>query len=123
MTRVALTCFVVALSTSFAVDVANAADKPDFSRDVLPILSENCFKCHGPDGNERQAGLRLDQEDAVFAELESGAKAVVRGKSGESELVARITSSDPDLKMPPVDSGKKLNKQQIQVIIFTARLK
>ncbi|MBM84231.1 MAG: hypothetical protein CMJ78_27060 [Planctomycetaceae bacterium] len=116
MTRVIRCCFVVTVFVGLTSSSSIAADKPDFSRDVLPILSENCFKCHGPDGNERKAGLRLDQEDAVFAELDSGATAVVRGKSGESELIARITSGDADLKMPPVDSGKKLNKREIQII-------
>jgi hypothetical protein len=84
-----------------------------FSRDILPLLSENCFKCHGPDEGERQAGLRLDRQDGALAKLESGNTAVVPGKSDASELIRRITTGDPDLRMPPPDSGKSLTAEQI----------
>jgi hypothetical protein len=75
--------------------------KLSFDRDIRPILSDNCFGCHGPDGGNRQAGLRLDLHDDAVAELESGSRAIVPGHVGESELVARIESDDPDLVMPP----------------------
>jgi hypothetical protein len=97
-------------------DVARCQEKPDFNRDILPILSENCFACHGPDEKVREAGLRLDQEASAFGELESGNVAVVRGKSAESELVARINSTDDDVHMPPPDSGKSLTEEQIELI-------
>ena len=93
---------------SFIASIALAADAVDFSRDILPLLSNNCFQCHGPDEANREAGLRLDQHDAALAKLESGMVAVVPGKVGESELIQRITTTDPDLKMPPEDSGKSL---------------
>lgn len=88
----------------------------DFSRDVLPVLSDNCFQCHGPDEANRESGLRLDQEDGVYAELDSGEYAIVPGDASSSALVRRISATDPDLKMPPVDSGKTLSEDQIDLI-------
>ena len=96
---------------------AAAEEKPiEFSRDILPLLSETCFKCHGPDKGNREAGLRLDKQQAALAKLESGKTAVVPGKSAASEIYRRITSSDPDLRMPPVDSGKKLTTGEIGLL-------
>ena len=83
-----------------------AADEINYNRDVRPILSDTCYKCHGPDAAERQAGLRLDLHDGAAAKLESGATAIVPGKTDESELIARIRSTDPDRVMPPPASGK-----------------
>ena len=94
-----------------------AQDSPssvEFSRDILPLLSENCFQCHGPDEATREAGLRLDQRDGILAEADSGAAAVIPGSAVKSELVRRIISDDPDLKMPPPESGKKLTAADIE---------
>ena len=74
----------------------DGAEPVDFNRDVLPILSDNCFTCHGPDENTREADLRLDTEDSVFADRD--AATVVRGNAAASELIKRITSDDPDLE-------------------------
>ncbi len=87
-----------------------------FARDVRPILSDTCFACHGPDDKARKAGLRLDTQEGAFAETESGARAIVPGKPGESELIARIESKDPELQMPPKKSGKSLTPEQIAVL-------
>ena len=67
----------------------------DYSRHERSILSNHCFKCHGPDEKERKGGLRLDLHDAALKPGESGKSAIVPGKPAESVLVARITSSDP----------------------------
>ena len=94
-----------------------AQDSPssvEFSRDILPLLSENCYQCHGPDDATREAGLRLDQRDGILAEADSGAAAVIPGSAVKSELVRRIISDDPDLKMPPPESGKKLTAADIE---------
>ncbi len=92
------------------------AAEVSFSRDILPLLSDNCFKCHGPDEANRKAGLRLDRHESATVKLESGATAVVAGKPDQSELLRRLTSSDLDLQMPPPDSGKSLTPEQITMI-------
>src|SRR6476619_7157788 len=90
-----------------------AADKPagspsiDFNRDIRPILSENCFRCHGPDKNQRKKGLRLDMRDVALEK-----KAFVPGKPDDSKLVHRIFSTDKDELMPPPDSNKHLTDAQ-----------
>jgi hypothetical protein len=99
-----------------ACSVFAADDEISFSRDILPLLSENCFKCHGPDEANRESDLRLDKHETAIAKLESGQTAVVAGKSGQSELFKRIVSGDADVKMPPPDSGKKLTTAQIAMI-------
>jgi mono/diheme cytochrome c family protein len=108
------TLILCLLVTTGGMKGAKAGElKVDFSREVLPVLSENCFGCHGPDGAKRKAGLRLDQHQGALALLESGAKAVVPGDSGVSAVYQRLTSSDPDEQMPPPDSGKSLSTSQI----------
>ena len=109
-TIVVIGCLVVG-STSVIV----SADEPvDFNRHILPILSENCFECHGPDEGSRQGDLRLDQESSVF-DGESDA-VVVREQADASELFRRLIAGDPDERMPPVDSGKALSPEQIDRI-------
>jgi hypothetical protein len=94
----------------------SAGDAIDFNRDIRPILSNTCFKCHGFDDTQRQADLRLDTLEGATAELPSGARAVVPGKSSESELVRRITSDDEAVRMPPKSSGKTLSPEQIELL-------
>ncbi|MCA9017493.1 MAG: DUF1549 domain-containing protein, partial [Planctomycetaceae bacterium] len=86
------------------------ATKIDFSRDIRPILSENCFHCHGPDKQHREGDLRLDTEAAAKA------KAIIPGKADQSEFFKRISSHDPDLVMPPADSNKKLTPEQRELL-------
>ena len=93
-----------------------AEPKVDFNRDVRPILSNNCFTCHGPDEAERKADLRLDTFDGATAELD-GSHAVVPGDASASSLLARITSADADEQMPPPESGKKkLTAQEVETL-------
>jgi mono/diheme cytochrome c family protein len=94
----------------------NEAEAVDFSRDVRPLLSQYCYACHGPDEGSREAGLRLDRADAALAETESGTRAVVAGRPEESELIARITSTDADLRMPPASTGHTLKPEQIDLL-------
>ena len=84
----------------------SALAAPDFSREVLPILSDTCFKCHGPDANARKAKLRLDVEAVAKKEV------IIPGKSAESELIARIFSEDADELMPPPETNLKLTTAQ-----------
>ena len=88
----------------------------DFSRQIRPLLINKCFKCHGPDAAVRQAGLRLDIRDVALAELESGNIAVVPGDSRRSELIHRVASSDPGVRMPPPESGLDLTTGQIDLL-------
>src|SRR5262245_34061065 len=76
------------LLSAFAVPVRAARGEPvDFNRDVQPLLSRHCFKCHGPDDKARKAKVRLDVRDAVTAETKGGHRPIVPGKPDESELV------------------------------------
>ena len=103
---------------SFAGHTAQAADDSaiDYNRDIRPILADTCYKCHGPDGNQRQADLRLDVPAVVGQKLEGGHTAIVAGSSATSAVVSRITSRDPDVRMPPADSGKNLTAGQVELI-------
>lgn len=90
-----------------------------FNWDVRPIISDNCFACHGPDADGGQkAGLRLDLFNTATAELpESPGKfAIVPGDAATSELIRRINSTDPDVMMPPPDSNKSLDDAEKQVL-------
>ncbi|MDX1963715.1 MAG: PSD1 and planctomycete cytochrome C domain-containing protein [Pirellulales bacterium] len=98
-----------------AMPPANAGEV-SYRHDIRPLLSDRCYKCHGPDEAQRQAGLRLDVAEGFTAKTDSGAVAILAGKSAESEVLQRITSSDPALKMPPPDSGKTLTEQEIELI-------
>lgn len=93
--------------------VATASQAVDFNRDIRGILSNRCFTCHGPDDAERQADLRLDSRQGAVADL-GGYSAVVPGKPAESELIKRVTSSDPDLIMPPTGKGKPLTAAEVE---------
>lgn len=95
------------------VDAATPA--VDFARDVQPILAANCLSCHGPDAAKREADLRLDVW-ASAGDVRGAEAAITAGQPDESELVARITSDDQDLKMPPADSGKSLTPEQIDTL-------
>ncbi|WP_020472826.1 DUF1553 domain-containing protein [Zavarzinella formosa] len=96
---------VVALLLAASLQAAppdQADRKVDYNRDVRPILSDHCFKCHGPDEKQRKAKLRLDTREAI-----PGAK---------TELLARVTSNDPKELMPPANSGKALTPGQINIL-------
>ncbi len=92
---------------------ANAA--VDFRRDIRPLLSDKCFFCHGPDERQRQAGLRLDTRDGLFAERKGG-RPVAAGSATSSLLWRRITHADADQRMPPADSGKSLTREQVELV-------
>ena len=91
------------------------ADTVQFNRDIRPILSDNCFQCHGPDSAQRKADLRLDVEASAKRDV-GGVRPIVPGNLDQSELIRRITTADADERMPPADSGKKLSPQQIELL-------
>ncbi|MDA0765913.1 MAG: PSD1 and planctomycete cytochrome C domain-containing protein [Verrucomicrobia bacterium] len=90
-------------------------EAPDFNRDIRPILSENCFQCHGPDAKARKAHLRLDTLEGATTGGEF-ADPVVPGQADQSELIVRIRSDDPDELMPPPESKRSLTGKQKQLL-------
>jgi hypothetical protein len=98
------------VATALAGASVVAAEPVRFSRDVLPILSENCFACHGPDEGHREADLRLDTREGAIDVIRLDAPA-------ESELIARVIATDPDVQMPPPTSHKKpLSREQVEIL-------
>ena len=93
------------LSTGWAATV-------EFSRDIQPLLAKRCFACHGPDTQE--AGLRLDDQTVAAVELDSGQRAIVPGDPAASEMLIRVTSTDPDLQMPP--EGSRLSDDEVSLL-------
>ena len=91
-----------------------AAESIDFARDIRPLLSNHCYKCHGPDDATREADLRLDSFQGATTELD-GKRAVVPGEPSKSTLVARLNAA-PDERMPPVESGLELTPRQIELL-------
>lgn len=87
-----------------------------YNRDVRPILSDNCFACHGPDSANQKSGLRLDAREVAMKPAKSGDPAIVPGEVDASALVARILSDDEDEVMPPPDSHKKLTAKQKETL-------
>jgi len=100
----------VALMTVMMSSSAQAGKRLNYNRDVRPLLSDRCFACHGPDESHREGDLRLDVEE--FAK-ESAIRA---NRPAESEFLRRISSDDPDLRMPPADSGKVLSSDEIEIL-------
>ncbi|MGD9857045.1 MAG: DUF1549 domain-containing protein, partial [Planctomycetaceae bacterium] len=99
---------------SLAADTGSARDVR-FNVDVRPILADACFACHGPDQNTRQAELRLDTQAGLFVTREDRT-VVVPGNPEASELYGRITSDDPDVRMPPPDAERQLSAAQVDLL-------
>jgi hypothetical protein len=96
-------------------DRARAERPVDFDREIRPILSEHCYQCHGPDQKARKADLRLDRKEDAF-KVREGYAAIVPGKVDESELIRRISSNDPDERMPPPKFPKRLDASQVGIL-------
>lgn len=92
------------------------AEPLQFNRDIRPILSENCFACHGFDEKERKAKLRLDVLESAFKKSKDGTAPIVPGKPAESLVWQRIITSDPDDIMPPPESHKKLDDKKKAIL-------
>ena len=116
-----LTGLILACLT--AAGIASGADKPpiNYDRDVRPILSENCFLCHGQDSKKRMAGLRLDSFEGATADR-GGHAALAPGKLESSAIYQRITAEQPARRMPPVFSNRSLTTDQIAADASTHRL-
>ena len=93
------------------------AEKIQFNKSIKPILSNNCFSCHGPDEKVVKGGLQLHLREKAISVLEkSDERAITPGNREESNLWHRINSTDPDEKMPPPESNHKLTKEEIDLI-------
>lgn len=88
----------------------------DFNRHIRPILSTNCYVCHGPDISTREAGLRLDLRDSAIVELESGERAVIPGDADHSALIQRVTAANPEDRMPPAEFKKVLTREEVDLL-------
>ena len=105
----------VLLPDSIALAKDSTKRSVQFNRDVRPILLDACFACHGPDEGKRREELRLDTKAGLDAERVSGG--VIPGQGNDvSNFVRRITSSDPEVRMPPPDSGRELSSQQVEIL-------
>jgi hypothetical protein len=114
--RTALLVIVSAGSMLLFSNRGQAAEDVSFNRDIRPILSENCFHCHGPDARNRKGRLRLDTREGALGPRKSHEPAILPGKSADSPVMQRVLAADPDDRMPPSDSGKKLSPQQIELL-------
>ena len=113
--------FIPACNSVFKSEMPKNGQLPvkvDFNHHIKPILSDRCFKCHGPDEKVREANLRFDTKDGPFAALDSlGTEfAIVPGDLTKSNLVKRVTSTDPDFMMPPPSSNLGLSKREIDLL-------
>jgi hypothetical protein len=105
---------ILIIFLSFAVSFF-AEDRLAFNRDIRPILSDNCFSCHGPDSHGRKADLRLDTREGATT-VNDGVRAIVPGDPEASEALARLLTDDPDDKMPPPEHEKHLDAAEIATI-------
>src|SRR5918993_1650972 len=105
----------LAFVSVLVLSAAASAQPVEYARDVLPILSENCYHCHGLDEPARKAKLRLDTKEGAFR-VADGVAVIVPHDAAKSELVRRITSTDPDEVMPPKGDIRKLKPQQVATL-------
>ncbi len=109
-------CLLACWTTALLAAAPKATTSIDYNRQIRPIFSENCYACHGPDENKRMAGLRLDQKESALEKLTSGRVAIVPGDPSGSELIIRISSENDALRMPPAFTGKRLSKEETDLI-------
>lgn len=110
LNRSSLPAAMIVATLGLALESVHAAEPAAVSfQQVRHLMSNTCFRCHGPDEKERQAGLRLDKRESAVSKLESGKTAISPGKVDASEIVRRINSTDPDIVMPPPSLNKPLS--------------
>ena len=110
MHRPAVRCTLCVILLTPSLLAAQEPRKIEFNRDIRPILSNNCFVCHGPDNNKRKADLRLDDEKDAHK------KVIVKNEPLVSEMFRRLVTDDPDEKMPPPRTKKHLTKKEIELV-------
>ncbi len=113
-----LLCAVVA-SGAFLLRENGEANLPevvDYNQHIRPILSANCYVCHGPDISSREAGLRLDLRDSAMVKLESGERALIPGDGDGSAIIQRVIAQDPEERMPPPALKKILSEEEVGLL-------
>ncbi|HET6325906.1 MAG TPA: PSD1 and planctomycete cytochrome C domain-containing protein [Planctomycetaceae bacterium] len=114
-TTVILSGVTLAVFALIAPAPVSADDEIVFSRDIRPILSQNCFDCHGPDDKQRKADLRLDTKAGLFTEL-GGQTPFVPFKPEKSEALRRMATEDADERMPPAKTGKRISAAHLDLL-------
>jgi hypothetical protein len=122
--RISWAVFTVFLGLFFGIAIwwsarhagGSNAGRLSFNQTIQPILSENCYACHGPDPGARKAGLRLDRSEFAFVAHEKYGPAIIRGNPDKSPLVQRIESQDPKQRMPPAEARHTLKPGQIALL-------
>ena len=110
------TAWALSLTLAFPSVSAPAVKRVDFNYHVKPLLSDRCFVCHGPDEKARKGKLRLDTREGAFKALDDGMFVIKPGDAAHSEIVRRITSTDPDEMMPPPKSNLALSAAEIALL-------
>ena len=108
--------FLLLVQATLSQATDSTVELVQFNRDIRPILSENCYQCHGPEEGARESSLRLDNKAGLFQLADGVSATVVPGNLAASHLYQRITSDDLDQRMPPVDSRWSLTNQQIDIL-------
>ncbi|APW62033.1 PSD1 and planctomycete cytochrome C domain-containing protein [Paludisphaera borealis] len=109
-------CLVASWGRTAAADGPPPPDDVEYNRDVRPILSKNCFPCHGTDESKRARGLRLDLHDEAVKTLKSGETAITPGDPDSSALLDRLIEEDETLRMPPKKTGPRLSPDEIAIL-------
>src|SRR5690349_14564574 len=114
-----LRCAIAILLTPLlAATLYGAEGEVNFARDVQPILADNCYFCHGPDAHQRKADMRLDTLDPKIGPFapRDGYSIIVPKNLEDSVLIMRLTSDDPEVKMPPPNANRHVSEKQIETI-------
>lgn len=109
-------CLLLWMSCADSPEITDLPDVVDFNLHIRPILSNNCYVCHGPDISSREADLRLDLEETAKEKNSSGVRPIVAGNAARSEVYRRIATSDTTLIMPPPFTNKKLSDREVALI-------
>src|SRR5690606_4271476 len=108
--------FAVLGGLAGATATADSPERISFNFHIRPILSDRCYNCHGPDEENRQGGFRLDLADSAWGEADSGLPPIVPGDSQASEVMARLTSDDPSMRMPPEETKLTVTAEEIELV-------
>src|SRR4051794_26657417 len=117
MLRASWVLMTLAIAAAGLLSTTAAGAEPiSYNRDIPPIFSDICFKCHGPDAAHRKGNLRLDLPESAYGKGKSGEIAIMPGKPEKSEIIRRVTTKDEDDLMPPTGEHKALKKAEVEAL-------